>query len=62
LPLSSDGSIVFLRKDAAVHCGMPASAGHASIERLFRHRKPAGPIFQHRYDRSEFQRGREHPF
>jgi hypothetical protein len=41
---------------------MPASAGHASVERLFRHRKRAAPIFQRRYDRSGFQLGREDPF
>src|SRR5439155_15407353 len=40
--------IVFLRKDADVHCAVPASTGHASVEHLFRHRTLAGPIFQHR--------------
>src|SRR5262245_5022388 len=36
--------IVFLGKDADDHCAMPAPAGHASVERILRHRKPAGSI------------------
>src|SRR5437870_3242393 len=41
------------------HAGIARSR---SVERLFRHRKPAEPIFRHRYGRSGFQLGRKHPF
>ena len=44
------GRSSFPLQDARGKCALPASPSHASAERLFRHRKRAGPIFQHRYD------------
>src|SRR6516165_10859307 len=35
---------------------------HRPVTRLLPHRKPAGPFFQYRYDRSGVQLRREHPF